>query len=68
MELLELRHQQPLEELIRERVEDGMTLEEVAEQLGITRNTLHRWLDTLGARIETKRTVYFDTDEQFAPA
>lgn len=63
MELVELRRRQSLEELIRDLIEQGHTLEEVAEELGITRVTLYRWLDLLNARIETKRTVQFGTDE-----
>lgn len=68
MELVELRRRQSLESIIRDLVEDGKTLEEVAEELGVTRVTLYRWLDLLGGRIETKRTISFATDEQLVPA
>jgi DNA invertase Pin-like site-specific DNA recombinase len=68
MQLLEIRHQQPLEEMIRTRVEAGKTLDEIAQDLGITRVTLHVWLNKLGARFVTKKTVSFSSDGAAASA
>lgn len=46
-----------LDEIIRQRLEDGLTLEEVATDLGITRLTLRDWIERLDLQVVTRKTV-----------
>jgi transposase-like protein len=68
MELVELRNGDTLENLVRQSLEQGMSIEAVADRLGVTRLTLYHWMERLGAKIETNRTVLFRDDEAAAVA
>jgi transposase-like protein len=49
MQILEGRLGRPLEDLLRERYErDGRTVAEVADELGVDKGTVSRWMRDLG--------------------
>lgn len=71
MQLVEERFGKPIQALIRDRFEAGMSIDEVASDLGISRVTLYSWLARMGAKVEKRRTVRFslvDSEESAAVA
>jgi len=63
MERVEARHGRPIEELLREQVEAGRTLEQMAVALGVSITTLHIWMFRLGGEVVERRTVRFRSEE-----
>ena len=62
-QVLEARYGRPIEDVLRERYESGLTLQQVADELGISRVTLATWMARAG--IPT-RTVVSRTAEAVA--
>lgn len=49
MQMVERQFGQPLESLLRELYErDGLTVDQVAERLGVTKGTVSRWMARVG--------------------
>ncbi len=63
MQLLELRRQTKVEQLLREHFAAGMSKDEVAQALGISRVTLDIWLDRLEAKLVRSYHVSFPSEE-----
>jgi transposase-like protein len=59
MRLIELERGKPLELVIREAVEAGMTWDALAADLGVTRLTLRDWKRRLGCEVTLQRSVTF---------
>jgi transposase-like protein len=57
MRMLEAEGRISLADVIRDRLEDGRTLDQVASELGITRLTLRDWIRNLDLRVVTRKTV-----------
>jgi AraC-like DNA-binding protein len=64
MQNIELRRGRPLEDLIREQVEQGRTEEEIADDLGVSYWTFRSWLRVLGAQRHS--TVRFSNEDGHA--
>lgn len=61
MRVIELERGQRMEDLIRAGIEQGQTLREIADDLGVSYKTLHDWKEQLGGRWQT--TMRFASDE-----
>lgn len=57
MRLTEAERKLVLADFIRDRLEDGRTLSQVAGDLGITRLTLRDWIRNLDLQVVTRKTV-----------
>jgi len=64
MQVIENRYGQDLKDVLRERIEAGMTLEEIRKELEVSRMTLHIWLREMKAEVSRKlvQTVRFPED------
>lgn len=62
MQQVEASWQRPLEEILRELFEMGLTDDEVAGRLGISRTSLYLWLFRLGGQVVKTQTVRFRSD------
>lgn len=51
MELIELKRGAPLEDILRDMIERGMSWDAIADDLGVTRLTLESWRDFLGLKV-----------------
>lgn len=57
MQVLQAELGRPLEDVIRERyVDEGATLQELADELGVGESTLSRWLTQLGIQARRQGT------------
>lgn len=63
MRYLELQHGRPIEQLIRDLSEQGLSEEKIADRLGISRLTLNRWNKLLGRETVVSKTIRFRSDE-----
>ena len=52
-QVAEQRLGRPIEDVIRERLEAGVTRDDLARELGVSTPTLYRWLDRMGLRVRT---------------
>lgn len=68
MEVIELRHGKPLEQLLRERFEAGMPVDAIAREFGISIVTFYDWLDRLQAVIERHHRIRFAAEEDASGA
>lgn len=59
MRVIEYERGKSIEAILRAAFERGLTDEEIAADLGITRVSLYDWLDRLGARVTRSRSVTF---------
>lgn len=64
MQNIELRFGKPLEAVIREHIEAGLTQEEIAREFGISYWTFRNWLGRLGARMTASVRFTTDPDEE----
>lgn len=60
---IEFERGKSLETLLTEGIERGLSLVQIADELGVTALTLRVWARQLGAEIRTRREVRFRSRE-----
>lgn len=66
MELTERRYGERIEDLLRRRLEAGMTTDAIAVDLNISRATLWNWIRELGGEIVTRKSMRFAGERETA--
>jgi len=67
LRLIEREQGQPLEEILRRGLEAGKTREQIATELGVSRLTLRRWIQKLGAQVVTMQTLRLTVEDPPPP-
>ena len=63
LRLIEREQGQTLEEILRRGLEAGKTREQIAAELGVSRLTLRRWIQKLGAQVVTMETLRLSAED-----
>ena len=63
LRLIEREQGQTLEEILRRGLEAGKTREQIAAELGVSRLTLRRWIQNIGAQVVTTQTIRFPAED-----